>query len=249
MIASYREILTIFLLVHILSDFYFQSESMARNKDGSFKNIVMHSFVYGLVTMVAVKLICANFENMYLGVIIFSHFLVDALKYILKKNNFIKNKQKYFFIIDQVIHVAILTIVSYFMIKSGNNYRYNAIILDILSTIEISIQPMIVLLVKILLAHKPANIFIVNIIQEYKPVSKGNDGTANIKRTGRMIGSIERIIMLFFILIGQFSSVGLVLTAKSIARYNKISEDKEFAEYYLLGTLLSTICVLMISII
>ena len=55
--------------------------------------------------------------------------------------------------------------------------------------------------------------------------------------------------MLFFLLIKQYSSVGLVLTAKSIARYNKISEDKEFAEYYLLGTLLSTICVLMISII
>lgn len=64
-----------------------------------------------------------------------------------------------------------------------------------------------------------------------------------------MIGTIERIIMLFFLLIKQYSSVGLVLTAKSIARYNKISEDKEFAEYYLLGTLLSTICVLLISMI
>lgn len=41
--------------------------------------------------------------------------------------------------------------------------------------------------------------------------------------------------MLFFLLIKQYSSVELVLTTKSIARYNKISEDKEFAEYYLLG--------------
>lgn len=62
-----------------------------------------------------------------------------------------------------------------------------------------------------------------------------------------MIGTVERIIMLFFLLMKQYSSVGLVLTAKSIARYNKISEDQEFAEYYLLG--ISTICVLMISII
>ena len=36
---------------------------------------------------------------------------------------------------------------------------------------------------------------------------------------------------------------------ENITAENKISEDKEFAEYYLLGTLLSTICVLMISII
>ena len=34
--------------------------------------------------------------------------------------------------------------------------------------------------------------------------------------------------------------IGLVLTAKSIARYDRISKDKDFAEYYLLGTLLST---------
>ena len=40
----------------------------------------------------------------------------------------------------------------------------------------------------------------------------------------------------------QISAVGLVLTAKSIARYDRISKDQEFAEYYLLGTLLSTIC-------
>ena len=46
---------------------------------------------------------------------------------------------------------------------------------------------------------------------------------------------------------GQYSAVGLVLTAKSIARksiarYDRISKDQSFAEYYLLGTLLSTIC-------
>ena len=87
-----------------------------------------------------------------------------------------------------------------------------------------------------------------NILQPYKPIDKEKNSD-NTKKVGRMIGTIERIIMLFFLLIRQYSSVGLVLTAKSIARYNKISEDKEFAEYYLLGTLLSTICVLMISII
>lgn len=64
-----------------------------------------------------------------------------------------------------------------------------------------------------------------------------------------MIGTFERIIILFFLSIQQYSSIGLVLTTKSIARYNKISEDQMFAEYYLLGTLLSTICVLLISIV
>ena len=235
MITSYREILIVFLIAHILSDFYFQSESMARKKDKCFKYLV--------------KLICTNFENIYLWIIIFSHFLVDALKYILKKNKIIREHQRNIFIVDQVIHIAILMIVSYLMIKSGKSYKYNEIVLDILNIIGISIRSIIVLIVQVLLVHKPANIFIVNIMQSYKPINKENNNTENTKKAGRMIGTIERIIMLFFLLIKQYSSVGLVLTAKSIARYNKISEDKEFAEYYLLGTLLSTICVLMISII
>ena len=83
-------------------------------------------------------------------------------------------------------------------------------------------------------------------MKSYKPIDKKEKNTI---RAGRMIGTFERIIMLFFLSIQQYSSIGLVLTAKSIARYNKISEDQIFAEYYLLGTLLSTICVLLISIV
>ena len=134
------------------------------------------------------------------------------------------------------------------MVESGKVYKYNPMVLNVLNTIGISISFLIVLFVQILLIHKPTNIFIMNILQPYKPIAKEKN-SENKKKAGRMIGTIERIIMLFFLLIRQYSSVGLVLTAKSIARYNKISEDKEFAEYYLLGTLLSTICVLMISII
>lgn len=46
------------------------------------------------------------------------------------------------------------------------------------------------------------------------------------------------------IILGQYSAIGFVLTAKSIARYNKIVEEAEFAECYLLGTLLSTMLVI-----
>lgn len=246
---TYKEILIIFLLAHILSDFYFQTESLARKKEDNFKYVFIHSVIYGLITLIVAKLICQNIENIYLEIIIISHFLVDAIKYFLKKKEFIRKYQKYIFIIDQIIHIAILMILSYFMIKSGENYRYNLMLLNILNIVGISIQSIIILIVQILLVHKPTNILIVNIMQLYKPVSKEDDNIKNTKKAGRMIGTIERIIMLFFLLIEQYSSVGLVLTAKSIARYNKISEDKEFAEYYLLGTLLSTICVLMISII
>ena len=55
--------------------------------------------------------------------------------------------------------------------------------------------------------------------------------------------------MLMFIAMDQYVAMGLVLTAKSIARYDKITKDEKFAEYYLLGTLLSTACVVFCKMI
>jgi len=64
-------------------------------------------------------------------------------------------------------------------------------------------------------------------------------------KAGRKIGTIERMIMLIFLSRNQFAALGFVLTAKSIARYDKITKDEKFAEYYLLGTLVSTLCVII----
>ncbi len=63
---------------------------------------------------------------------------------------------------------------------------------------------------------------------------------------GAFIGTLERLLIVVFLSVGQYAAIGLVLTAKSIARYQKIVEDKEFAEYYLLGTLLSVFLVIVV---
>lgn len=57
-------------------------------------------------------------------------------------------------------------------------------------------------------------------------------------RIGSLIGILEREIILMLGLMQQFGAIGFVLTAKSLARYKQL-EDKDFAEKYLVGTLLS----------
>lgn len=57
---------------------------------------------------------------------------------------------------------------------------------------------------------------------------------------GRIIGILERLIIFFFVAIGQFAAVGFVIAAKSIVRYKEL-EDRNFAEYVLIGTLLSSL--------
>lgn len=86
---------------------------------------------------------------------------------------------------------------------------------------------------------------------EYSSIGLYNKCIDNkeVNNTGRFIGTLERIIMLIFLSIGQYSAIGLVLTAKSIARYDRISKEKNFAEYYLLGTLISTVVAIVVSFI
>lgn len=58
--------------------------------------------------------------------------------------------------------------------------------------------------------------------------------------TGRVIGMIERLFIYIFTLSGQFAAIGFILTAKGIVRYHEF-EDRTFAEYVLIGTLLSAL--------
>ena len=64
------------------------------------------------------------------------------------------------------------------------------------------------------------------------------DGPGKEVAAGKYIGILERILILTLTVTGNISAIGIVFAAKSIARFNELSK-KQFAEYYLVGTLLS----------
>lgn len=64
---------------------------------------------------------------------------------------------------------------------------------------------------------------------------------------GRLIGLLERIFVFLFVLLGQYSAIGFILAAKGVTRFNNFKDDKPFAEYVLIGTLLSTLLALLIG--
>ena len=68
-------------------------------------------------------------------------------------------------------------------------------------------------------------------------------GAIDIAR-GRTIGALERALALTFVLLGQYGALGLLIAAKSLARF-KALEDREFAEYFLIGTLASLLLALL----
>lgn len=60
-------------------------------------------------------------------------------------------------------------------------------------------------------------------------------------KAGRVIGALERLLILILFMGGNTGVVGLVITAKGLIRFPEINKSREFAEYFLVGTLLSVI--------
>ena len=62
--------------------------------------------------------------------------------------------------------------------------------------------------------------------------------SASPARVGATIGILERLLIVTFVLTNATAAIGFVVAAKTLARFKQL-DDRQFAEYYLLGTLAS----------
>ncbi len=66
--------------------------------------------------------------------------------------------------------------------------------------------------------------------------------------TGRIIGMIERILIFFFVLADQYAAIGFIIAAKGFTRFKEL-DNRDFAEYVLIGTLLSSLSAITIALL
>ncbi len=108
-----------------------------------------------------------------------------------------------------------------------------------------------VLLFGLLLVMNEMNIVLRYLMKKLNLASIGEvDQTVSDQEynTGRIIGMLERIFIFIFTIAGQFAAVGFILTAKGVVRYQDF-KDRTFAEYVLIGTLLSTLLAFGVALI
>lgn len=75
-----------------------------------------------------------------------------------------------------------------------------------------------------------------------------NDMRQGIEGVGALIGMLERILIFSLVLVDQYAAISIVFAAKSIARFKEL-DNRNIAEYYLLGTFLSLTTAVIIGII
>lgn len=66
--------------------------------------------------------------------------------------------------------------------------------------------------------------------------------------TGRIIGLLERIFVFLFVILNQYTAIGFILAAKGVTRF-KDFESRTFAEYVLVGTLLSALLAVVMAFV
>jgi hypothetical protein len=97
---------------------------------------------------------------------------------------------------------------------------------------ELSYRYVITLLLSYLIVIFLGHGFVRIVLKKFPLKSEG------FKYAGAVIGFLERFLILTLILVGEHMSIGLILAAKSIARFEEL-KDRKFSEYFLIGTLSS----------
>lgn len=210
-------------LAHIIGDFLLQPKRWVIQKESK-KAASGFLYLHILIHFLLVILLLWNIEYWKTALVIaISHYVIDLLK--IYVTPLFKNKSIPFFI-DQFLHVVILYICAY----------YSNLLEHTIALIQQIDWP---LLTAIVFVTYPAAI-IMRILLEGMS-NQINLDHKSLPNAGKYIGIIERLFVLIFIIMGRWEAIGLLITAKSVFRFNDLKEsnNRKLTEYILIGTLLS----------
>lgn len=232
--TAFGTILGFLLLAHILADFYLQPYPWimckVKHKEksiGLLKHMSVHIVLTSIALMLALQVLSAQIF-IALGIIIITHYAIDIWK------TYMGFTFQYF-VLDQLGHLIVLVGVSAWL--SGSNLES---IFNIFSA-PISIKYGIFFM-GYLIAYKPLSILIQLLLRPYLDQFDTPDGqNSGLQTAGEHIGALERILIITFVLLGEYSGIGFLLAAKSVFRFGDMrrQHDRKLTEYIMLGTLLS----------
>lgn len=216
----YIQLIVLQIIAHVLSDYFFQNDESAKEKNkNGFKSkfIIKHAIITFLCSWILS--FDVNFIFCSIGIAI-SHYVIDGLKKHL-------NTSRYSFFIDQMLHLVFIL----FFVWLFDTYFISNKIIDFPFSTKV-----LVVILGYLVCIKPANILIreVLVISKIESIS---DTSIELKNAGKLIGILERILVITFVILGKLEVIGFLIAAKSILRYKDTNTIK--TEYVLIGTMLS----------
>ncbi len=212
------------LIAHVLGDFVLQPNSWVdAKKTHTFKSryYYLHGFVHLLTLVILLEFNWSYWPSIL--VIVVSHLIIDLIKLNLDK----KLNSRILFAFDQLLHLIVISVVV--LVNTTSKIAFE----NIYSTKSL------LLILAILIVTFASSIIMRTIMSKWDlEEDKSEDSLEN---AGKYIGILERLFVFGFILLNQWSAIGLLIAAKSVFRFSDLSraKDRKLTEYILIGTLTS----------
>jgi hypothetical protein len=230
-----NEMLTILLLLHVLGDFFLQRQKDIDERFVRTEAFFFHLTIHVILGLISIAVFFFNTEFMILiGLHYAMHLIIDGV--IIGIQQLRKMSQGLVYALDQGLHLFAIFIGVYLI------EVYDFIDPTFITHLEPTAWRLLTLVTGFLFLLKPTNYTFKTYFLKYKP----KDTEEDIPNAGGHIGSIERLVMMILLIMSAEIALGIVLTAKTLTRFDKINTDKPFAQYYLLGTLFSILAALLV---
>jgi hypothetical protein len=256
------------LVAHLAADFVLQTDHMAIGKFGdgpeAWRALGAHAAVVGLVNLPAV-LVFGVSGLLFVVLTVLSHGAIDRAKIVLTRRVEPRGAAGeepsaddvaagpaldrawtpvpgLLFAMDQFAHIGVL-VAAWAVLLSGAVplQGFTEAISTLPGTADgagfhRNVLSGVVLASLLIVNIRAASLFVATLVRP--PNMRGDAGHAPQARIGAVIGVLERLLIAALVLGGAVATIGLVVAAKTLARFKQL-DDREFAEYYLLGTLAS----------
>lgn len=233
------------LLVHGLADFVLQNNRVSAAKCANkWQGYALHGLAIFLCTFAAVHFFGWESALLAAGVITGVHLSLDWLKNLGREYQLKKGRKPGVqgLIIDQCLHILTLFLAWRLADRPVDTAvaRFYGGILSPLGQLPGTEEMVVGLAVYAYVIFGGAVFIRIALDQIFPPGYILADSRDNAQQVaaGKYIGILERFLILTLTVTGNISAIGMVIAAKSIARFSEFS-NKHFAEYYLVGTLLS----------
>ena len=229
------------ILAHILADFSFQTKKLSQNKKMNISGLIKHVLIVYLTSLI---LTIHYFSlNLLWSLLLISviHGFIDYSKIIFARK-YENDYELELFIADQLLHILLIIVIIpfcdlqinqnilSFFIKLQRAYDW-LILLNIQRIVFISIVASVVIF-----NFKGSTVVVRKTLKKYKS-NLSDEGDK-----GKAIGNLERLLIILFVVLGYYSLIGLLFTAKSLIRFKEIETSNmsdTFVEYYLIGSFVS----------
>jgi uncharacterized membrane protein len=234
------------IIAHLLSDFVLQTNKMVSNKKYFSYEMFLHITIVFCVTLIFSLSFWVSLSIALL------HYLIDIIKYFLQKR--ISNRNLEIFLLDQILHLVCIVIIWALSIEQLHqvgkallfpitNYPISLYLLAYIIVVWPVGYLLKFVLLKMAIKTNEQNRALNADAEERELDAK----IKNIEHGGNLIGQFERVIILTFVLLGQYEAIGFLITGKSIIRFADKNADVK-SEYVLVGTMMSYAMAILVGV-